>query len=175
MKLPSYQKAILYVVLFIIVTGVLAFSIDFFYILGVRAFIFVLLGIVMVRSLTKFAVKKLANWLEYQVGINPNILYRNIYLKPKATELVNIDHETHDRNRLSKAELEGIEALFKKTLVSEIQYRLAQVARGELNLFSWLRIRHDLWGLAIFNLVLLFTLFLCTLYLVFILRYLYHY
>jgi len=174
MKLPSYQQIFIYLSLFVVTTIVLALIIDFFHVLAVRAFIFVLLGIVIVTSLAKFAVKKLANWLAYQIGINPNI-FRSMYLKSRATELVNIDHETHDRNRLSKAELESIEMLFKKTLIFEIQYRLAQVARGELNLFAWLKIKHDLWGLAIFNLILLFILFLCTLYLVFILRYLYHY
>jgi hypothetical protein len=149
-------------------------------------FIFLLISIGLSVIVAHFFIAMLANWLKEKfvfdlskLPVHRNYLYRpiekNDYLKDKTEKLMNIDRQSLDRNRLSEAELDSIDDLFKDTLSYEIDERLRRLANGETELFKILGIKHDLWSLVFINLALLFMSFILVLYLVFLLRYFYHF
>lgn len=149
-------------------------------------FIFLLISIGLSLIVAHFFVAMLANWLKEKfvfdlskLPVHRNYLYRpiekNDYLKDKTEKLMNIDRQSLDRNRLSEAELDSLEDLFKDTLSYEIDERLRRLANGETGLFKIFGIKHDLWGLVVINLALLFVSLIFILYLIFLLRSFYHF
>ncbi|WP_353570340.1 hypothetical protein [Candidatus Albibeggiatoa sp. nov. BB20] len=167
---------------------VLALFIDLFYLLAVRIFVFLVVMLLVIIAFTnKFAIPILSMWLNKKIIMDlkkyhahRNYIYLPIekkqFLKKKASQLTVIDRESLDRNRLSEAELEAVEELFKDTLAFEILARLKQLAKGDTKAVKkYFRvIEHDLWGLAIINLILLFVSVILVLNLVFILRSFYY-
>ncbi|MCV6638048.1 hypothetical protein [Candidatus Albibeggiatoa sp. nov. NOAA] len=184
--MKDFNKLYLIISLFLLAV-MLALVVDLFYLLAVRIFVLLLFAVAAMFYSAKRMIPKLQTWLEEKLVMDlskhpvpQKYIYQPIagksYLKDETAQLTSIDSQSLDRSRLSQAELNAIDKFFNQTLAAEILIRLKQLADGETKAVTrGNKIKHDLWGLAIINLIVLFGSFIITLYLVFGLRYVYQY
>ncbi|MEK7991790.1 MAG: hypothetical protein VSS52_012340 [Thiotrichaceae bacterium] len=182
MRALTTYKTLIHIIWLSIIT---ALVVDLFYLLAIRVFVFLLIATLMMIGLSSFAISHLQVWLKKKVVMDLKMrpvprdymylpIEKKESLKKAASDLTVIDRQSLDRNRLSVAELNQIEELFKDTFADEILERLTKLAEGETKVLHIFKIKHDLWGLAIINLILLLISFIVILNIVFILRSFYH-
>ncbi len=180
--LNQYQIVYSIIILLILFVSV----VNTFHFLFVKVLVSLLAATAIIFFLNMCALRFLQNWLEKKIimdlqrykKVPRNYVYLPVekqdFLKIKVLKLTTTDQKSSNddnlknyKTRLSEAELESIEELFKDVLALEILVRLKKLSNGETKILRFLGVNYDLYGLASLNFILLLFLFIIALILYF--------